>query len=287
MRRERGAAIIMAMLVVAATATLVTGAYWRQSIVLRQAENELAYAQAKWLLRGAMDWAGLILREDARTSAVDHLGEPWAVPLADTQLNQGDGRDPVYLAGEMRDEQAKLNLRNLVGPNGINKAELENLGRLLEVLGESRSGAKQMAERIAARVLSGPLLSVDDLIGLDGLGSAGVDKLRPFLTMLPQATQVNANTAAAEVLSALFDIPLSDARRLVETRARAYFNNSADVVARLQGLNVQTSGAPVSVTTQFFAVEGTVSFRRARLHTRALLRRDANRIETIWVREAA
>lgn len=283
MRRERGAAIIMAMLVVAATATLVTGVYWRQSILLRQAENELAYAQAKWLIRGATDWAGLILREDARTSAVDHLGEPWAVPLADTHLNQGDGRDPVYLAGEMRDEQAKFNLRNLAGTNGLDKVELEILRRLLEVVGIS-GGA---AERIAGRVLAAPLISVDDLVGLDGMGAAVVEKLRPFLTVLPQATPVNANTASAEVLAALFDIPLTDARRLVVSRSRAYFNNNADVLARIPGLQLKPGGAGVTVATQFFVVEGTVSFRRARLHTRALLRRDANRVETIWVREAA
>jgi general secretion pathway protein K len=277
MRRERGAAIIMAMLVVAATATLVAGAYWRQSIVLRQAENELAYAQAKWLIRGAMDWAGLILREDARISTVDHLGEPWAVPLADTHLNQGDGRDPVYLAGEMRDEQAKFNLRNLVGEKGVNEEELAVLGRLLELIGANAGTAKSIAERVFAA----PLLSVDDLVGLD------VEKLRPYVTVLPQRTPINANTAPAEVLAARFDIVLADARRLAESRSRAYFNNRADVLARIPELKLQATDAEIAVGTQFFAVEGAVSFRRARLHTRALLRRQANRVETIWVREAA
>jgi general secretion pathway protein K len=280
MRRQRGAAIIMAMLVVAVTATLVAGTYWRQSIVLRQAENELAYAQAKWLLRGAIDWTSLILREDARTSAVDHLGEPWAVPLADTHLNQGDGRDPVYLAGEMRDEQAKFNLRNLAGPKGVDEAELAVLRRLLGLAGAS-TGA---AEPIAERVIAGGLLSVDDLTGIDG---EVVERLRPFVTVLPQRTPVNANTAPAEVLAARFDLGLAEARRLVASRARAYFNNRADVLARLPELKLQASDADIAVATQFFMVDGTVSFRRARLHTRALLRREVNRVEPVWVREAA
>src|SRR5687767_13257373 len=149
-RWQRGAAIVMAMVVVAVTATLVAGAHWRQSIVLRQAENELAYAQAKWLIRGAIDWAGLILREDARISGVDHLGEPWAVPLADTHLNQGDGRDPVYLAGQMRDEQARFNLRNLADAKGVNPAELEVLRRLLELVGASAGAAEAIAQRVTA-----------------------------------------------------------------------------------------------------------------------------------------
>lgn len=283
MKRQRGAAIIMAMLVVAVTATLVAGAYWRQSIVLRQAENELAYAQAKWLIRGAIDWAALILREDARTSAIDHLGEPWAVPLADTHLNPGDGRDPVYLAGEVRDEQAKFNLRNLAGPKGVNEAELAVLQRLLELAGASGAAAEPIAQRVIAREMPA-LLSVDDIAVLD---RDVVERLRPFVTVLPQRTAINANTAPAEVLAAHFDLGLADARRLVASRARAYFNNRAEVLARIPELKLQASDADISTATQFFIVEGMVSFRRARLHTRVLLRRQANRVESLWVREAA
>src|SRR5256885_6500312 len=91
MKAERGSAVIMAMLVVAVATTLVAGALWQQSALMRETENERALAQARWLLRGAIDWAGVILQEDARTSSVDHRGEPWAVPLAEdrksTRLN--------------------------------------------------------------------------------------------------------------------------------------------------------------------------------------------------------
>ena len=152
MRSQRGAAVVMAMLVVAVTATLVAGAFWRQSVVARQAENELSYAQAKWLLRGAIDWAGVILREDARTSSVDHAGEPWAVPLADTHLNPDDGRDPVYLAGGIRDEQARINLRNLAGPKGVIPREVDVLRRLLALVGASETLAEPIAERVLAAV---------------------------------------------------------------------------------------------------------------------------------------
>ena len=159
-RAQRGAAVVMAMLVVAVTATLVTGVFWRQSVIMRQAENELSYAQAKWLIRGAIDWAGVILREDARTSSVDHLGEPWAVPLADTHLNPDDGRDPVYLAGAIRDEQAKFNLRNLAGPKGVNPRELAVLRRLLALVGAAERLADPVellpgARRLTVRAFAG------------------------------------------------------------------------------------------------------------------------------------
>ena len=295
-RAERGAAVVMAMLVVAVTATLVSGVYWRQSVIVRQAENELSFAQAKWLIRGAIDWAGVILREDARTSSVDHLGEPWAVPLADTHLNQDDGRDPVYLSGEVRDEQAKFNLRNLVGPGGVNPRELAVLRRLLTLVGASERLADPIAERMLAAVpgeggrkqTALGLASIDDLLGLDAVGAAAIERLRPVVTVLPQPTPVNANTASAEVLAARFEnLALADARRLVASRDRAFFKDRTDVLNRIGELKLQATDAEVAVATRFFSVSGAVSYRRARLHSQTLLRREANRVEAVWQREAA
>jgi general secretion pathway protein K len=295
MRAERGAAVVMAMLVVAVVATLVAGAFWRQNAIIRQAENELSFAQAKWLIRGAIDWAGVILREDARTSSVDHHGEPWAVPLADTHLNQEDGRDPVYLSGEIRDEQAKYNLRNLAGPEGVVPGELAVLHRLLALVGTSEVLAEPVAERVLAAV-SGTggrkqvalgLTSIDDLLGVEGVGAAAIERLRPFVTVLPQPTPVNANTAAAEVLAARFEnLSLADARRLTAGRDRAYFKDRTDVLGRIGELNLQASDSEIAVATRFFSVVGTASYRRARLQAHALLRREASRVEALWLREA-
>ena len=295
-RAERGAAVVMAMLVVAVTATLVAGVFWRQSVIMRQAENELSYAQAKWLIRGAIDWAGVILREDARTSSVDHTGEPWAVPLADTHLNQDDGHDPVYLSSEIRDEQAKFNLRNLAGPQGVNMRELAVLRRLLALVGASEGFAEPVAKRVLTAVPGDGgrkqtalgLASIDDLLGLEDIGTAVIERLRPFVTVLPQPTPVNANTAPAEVLAARFEnLALADARRLVASRDGAYFKDRTDVFSRIGHLRLQASDAEISVATRFFSVNGTVSYRRARLHAQALLKREANRVEAVWLLEAA
>jgi general secretion pathway protein K len=292
---QRGAAVVMAMLVVAVTATLVAGAFWRQSVIARQAENELSFAQAKWLIRGAIDWAGIILREDARTSSVDHIGEPWAVPLADTHLNPEDGRDPIYLAGGIQDEQAKFNLRNLVGPKGVDPREVAVLRRLLALVGASETLADPMAERVFAAVpgeggrrqATLGLGSIDDLLDVKAVSAAALERLRPFVTVLPQPTPVNANTASAEVLAARFEnLALADARRLVASRDRTYFKDRTDVLSRIPQLKLQATDTEIATATRFFAVDGTVSYQRARLRTQALLRREAGRVEAVWLREA-
>jgi general secretion pathway protein K len=285
----------MAMLVVAVTATLVAGAFWRQSVIARQAENELSFAQAKWLIRGAIDWAGIILREDARTSSVDHVGEPWAVPLADTHLNPEDGRDPVYLAGGIQDEQAKFNLRNLVGPKGVDPREVAVLRRLLALVGAAETLADAVVERVLAAVpgeggrrqATLGLATVEDLLDVKAVSAAALERLRPFVTVLPQPTPVNANTASAEVLAARFEnLALADARRLAASRDRAYFKDRTDVLTRIPQLKLQATEAEIATATRFFAVDGTVSYRRARLRTQALLRREAGRVEAVWLREA-
>jgi general secretion pathway protein K len=295
-RAQRGAAVVMAMLIVAATATLISGAFWRQSVLARQAENELSYAQAKWLIRGAVDWAGIILREDARSSSVDHLGEPWAVQLAETRLNQEDGHDPVYISGVIRDEQARFNLRNLAGPKGVNVRELAVLRRLLALVGGNEAAAAPIAARVLASLpredgrqqTSMGITAVDDLVGLGGLTQAAIERLRPFVTVLPQPTAINANTAPAVVLAARFEnLSLADAQRLAASRDQAHFRDRADVLHRLGGLQLNASDQEIAVTTQFFAVDGRVSYRRARLHAQALIWRQSNRFETVWVREAA
>ena len=87
---QQGAALLMAMLTVALVATLAAAGLWLQwrSIEVEAAERQRA--QAHWLLLGALDWARIILREDARTageSGQDHLAEPWAVPLQEARLS--------------------------------------------------------------------------------------------------------------------------------------------------------------------------------------------------------
>lgn len=289
-RAEHGSAVIMAMLVVAATATLVAGALWQQSALMRETENELAYAQAKWLLRGAIDWAGVILLEDGRTSSVDHRGEPWAVPLADTRLNEGDGRAAAYLAGAIDDEQGKLNLRNLASGDQVNRPQLAALARLLGTLGIDEA----MADAIAARLMSAQRAGnapdparayIEDLLDV-GLSQEAMERLRPFVTLLPEMTPLNVNTASAEVLAASVPgLTLLDAKRVVAARSRAYFRDLADAQQRLREAGAAAGGEGLSVATRYFSIDGTVTYARARLEGRALVKREANRLEVIWIRE--
>jgi len=288
---QKGTAVIMAMLVVAAAATLVSGALWQQNALMRETENELAYAQARWLLRGAIDWAGVILMEDARTSSIDHRGEPWAVPLADTRLNENDGRPPAYLAGGIEDEQAKFNLRNLAAGPALNEAELQALRRLLGSLRIDESFAERIGERTLAAVRASgirpaPGLAFADELLQVGLEPDALERLRPLVTVLPEPTALNVNTASAELLSArIAELPLVEARRVVSGRDRAPFKDLGDALQRLRQSNPNVGEQGLAVSTRYFTIDGTVTYGAARLTARALVRRDASRLEVLWMKE--
>jgi len=283
---------VMAMLVVAIVAVILTGIFHRQSIMVRNLDNEVASSQARWLMAGAVDWVRVILREDARATATDHLGEPWAVPLAQTRLNN-DQRDPAWLTGSIQDGESRFNLRNLVGPQEPVPSEVAVLARLLTMGGENELLAQQIAQTVEVQCAlssdsSQRLLpaSVDDLKFGDTRSVEAIAKIRPYVTLLPVPTPVNANTAPPEVLAARFEgLSLIDAQRLVASRDRASFKDVADILSRLGDVSLTAPSGTVSVASRFFMLDGSIEFRRARLHQRALLKRDAGRVDVVWRRE--
>lgn len=167
-QRERGAAIITALLVVALSAILVSGMLWRQQVQIRRIENQRVLAQAQWVARGALDWTRMILRSEADTApGITYLGGIWAVPIAKTKLSDFLGRigapndnggEDTYISGSIEDAQAKFNLRNLVsspapGVLQLNVTQLQAFQRLLATLGYDGALAKRIALQMRAGLM--------------------------------------------------------------------------------------------------------------------------------------
>ncbi|WMW79094.1 type II secretion system minor pseudopilin GspK [Undibacterium cyanobacteriorum] len=155
--KQGGVAVVTALLLTTLAITIVASLFWQQQVQVRSIENQRYQLQKKWVLRGALDWASLILREDARTSgAVDHLGEPWAVNLGDTRLDQyvENGKTDVEdsdatLSGKISDAQAKFNLTNLASGGEVDQRELEAFMRLLANLKIDTAQATGLALQVA------------------------------------------------------------------------------------------------------------------------------------------
>ncbi|GGW98516.1 type II secretion system minor pseudopilin GspK [Undibacterium macrobrachii] len=165
-KKQDGVAVVTALLLTTLAITIVASLFWQQQVQVRSIENQRFQLQKKWVLRGALDWAGLILREDRRISKVDHLGEPWAVNLGDTRLDQyvengkTDTEDSdATLSGQISDAQAKFNLTNLAANGQVDRRELASFAKLLSNLRLDPSLAQRVASQIALtqdKVIAGP-----------------------------------------------------------------------------------------------------------------------------------
>jgi general secretion pathway protein K len=285
-RRQRGAALLTAMIIVTLIATLAVSMIWQQWRAVQVEGAERARTQSSWILSGALDWARLILREDQRSGKVTALTEPWAVPLAEARLstflaadkdNNTDDGIEAFLSGSISDAQGRYNLTNLIVQDKIDPNELATLGRLCETLGVD-SGvpgriAKGLLEAQAGTTSNAPLLPqrVSQLTWL-GVDPASVAALEPYVVLLPVATAVNVNTAPREVLVAVIkgnDVATSE--RLLQVRQRTPFKTIDELKAQAPSLD--TSNAKLDVRSNYFEVRGRLRLADRILEERSLVQR--------------
>jgi len=309
-RAQRGAAVLMALFVATLATLIVSTLFWNQFVLLRTIENQQLVTQSRLLLRGALDWARAILRDDQR-NATDNLDEPWATGLAETRLDQlGETSALASLAtmsGAIEDAQGRFNLRNLVRSDyEIDDYERDSLRKLCSVLGLPEAIADlvalHMREALAPRIVEEgkrssqpdrprpiPLVLPEDLLGLTGIDPAHALKLAPYVVVLDQPTAVNLNTAREEVIAARFPkMALSEAKALVAQREKTYFLNTGDTRIARYRQNGEPTDTQISVASRYFIVRGQVKLDRANTRMEALVRRgdtqqQATRV--LWQRE--
>ncbi len=161
--RQRGVAVVTALLLTTLAISIVASLFWQQQVQVRSMENQRLHLQTKWILRGALDWASLVLRQDAYTSQYTSLDQVWATPLAETRLDQYIERERVEgenfdatLSGNIIDATSRYNLVNLTKDRQKVPEQVEIFRRLLDNL---RLDAR-LANRIADFVAQGQPVGV-------------------------------------------------------------------------------------------------------------------------------
>jgi general secretion pathway protein K len=296
-RVQRGAALLLAMLIVVLVVTLTSGMVWQQTRAVEVEGAERARAQAAWILSGALDWARLILAEDARTDSqrqqrYDALDEPWATPLAEARLstflavdrdNNVDSGPEAFLSGSIVDAQSRYNLRNLVDAQGrLSEQEVAGFSRLAEAAGLPQDLVDQLVLALEPLwvVRQGPSPAelplaparVADLVWL-GIAPDRVAALAPWVEILPLRTPVNVNTAPPEVLMAAMDgLDLGSAQRIVRQRQRQPFR-SLEALDELLGPGVAREPERIAVVTRHFEITGRLRLDDRVLQERSLVQR--------------
>lgn len=304
-RRQAGAALIVAMLIVALAATVAAAMLAQQSAAASRAQAVRDYDQARWVLRAGMQWARMILAQDARSGSFDHARELWASGLPVTQVEQ------ATLSGSIMDAQGRFNINNLVRDDGTrSERDIAAFKRLLALVGlrpelaeaaadwldaDSQPGGPAGAEDPHYAGLAAPYRAANQRVAdlaelalVRGWDDAVLAALRPFVSALPRRTAVNVNFAPPEVLAALVaGLTIAEARELARLRAEQPFRDHAQFVSRLPSRELQAAEDDVSVRSQYFVVEGRARLGSADVRMHALMRRDGNAPATIlWQRSS-
>jgi general secretion pathway protein K len=147
--------------------------------------------------------------------------------------------------------------------------------------------------RIARSSVAGTpmkFLTVDDLLTVPGFTPAMVERLRPFVIVLPDVAPVNVNTAPAEVLAALVpNMSVSEANSLVVRRQRAAWREMTYFQAEIGEGRPITPGS-ADVKSSWFLVNSRIRLDRAALDAEALVHRFPTLIagggtQVVWIRQ--
>ncbi len=286
---------------------LLNGALDWSRLILR--EDAMAGANGSGANAGNPDNAG----------TADHLAEPWALPLQeaklstflaqDQQLREGDPE--VFLSGQITDAQSRINLTNwgessdgkgtpqlsdpvymallrLFNVLDLPRTELEKLGQGWQLASQSAKLAQPGIAQPVSGAAAGAALLPQQVMQLQWLGlrPETVQRIAPYVTILPQATPVNLNTASAQVIYAtLPGLDLAVAQKFVQQRSRAHFSNLADASKALGVKSLEARWHAVG--SRFFEVWGRLRMEDRTQEETALIFRDAGNVTFVWRQKIA
>jgi general secretion pathway protein K len=232
-RRQRGVALIIALVLVALATILATKLSFDGFLERRRTVGVLAAEQAFHFALGAEALAADVLMQDVQSSAATTtLAAPWAQvtqPLPITPDNDPEAEPIGTMQGALEDMQGRFNLNTLARLGADGKEDprpLEQFQRLLVSVGveakwaglardwidqddvvgnpDGAEDAVYTSQTPPYRTGNWPMMSPSELMNLPGFGAERYRKIAPYVTALPDAgTTINICTAPALVLESL------------------------------------------------------------------------------------
>ena len=295
--RERGVALISALLVVALATTAAVALTADMQVTLRRSANLFTRDQAWQYLQGVEAFGEILLAEAIKHDKLDLLlGEERALPV-----------DGGVVTGKVTDMTSAINLNNLRDPDhseialarirelfnnlGVEPGHLDAIIDWLDKDNEvtGTDGAEdnyysglEKPYRVANREFS----SLTELYLVRDMKPEVVDKLLQVkgeegaalevVTVLPEATPVNINTATRVVLDSL-ELYADAVNTIVENRPYKSMDE-------LKALIPEKKRADLDVKSAYFQLETSAQIGRARLRAYSIIHRDEKGVMRVVAR---
>ena len=271
-KRQRGVALLVALLVVALAVILIAALLDRGELALARTRNVLRSEQAEAYAQGLEIYAAQILVATAGHGA-DTNASPWAQPLPAQPVPGG------VISATMRDLNGCFNLNNLAAKDGNSEAWTRIFVNLLSALGvdpnlkdpikswlgSSGSGDTEanyyLALAVPYRPRSGLFAHVSELRLVRGVTGDVYARLAPYVCALPPGTKINVNTASVPVLRSLGDNLTQPAAEKLWSNGQANYSDPsvfATDANAVGDLTVGTRLALLTINSSYFLARGDI-----------------------------
>ena len=243
-KRQQGAAIITALLIVVIVATVATALLAQQSESLTRVTRATERTQLILHANTTLEWARTALLLQQKNSTYISLAQPWAQGLVARPI------ETATAVGSLRDAQSKFNINNLIDASGKRRdADVEIFTRLLTALKLDSAIANAIVDwldsdddvsnpggaendyywrlRPGYRAPNRGVLIIDEIRRIKGIDDDTFNALIAFVTAIPtqngERTRININTASSELLQAVLNTSsVEDVTELIRRRELPY-----------------------------------------------------------------
>ena len=265
--RQRGVALLTALLVVALATVLLAGILDDSNSGLARTRNLVRAQQADALAAGLEEWAlQVLLRDLANDGPRDYRDDSWAGGIPPTDVPGGK------VTGRMTDLGGRFNLNNLVVNGARDAVAAERYARLLRALKLDPAIAESTIDYLdpdidreidgaedqhyllqdpPRRAANRAMAHASELRLVRGVTREAWAALAPHVVAVPAGTVVNVNTATPPVLMSLAEgLGEAAAKRLAEN---ARYQDISGFIAELGQLGLPpVTAAGIGISSEYF-----------------------------------
>lgn len=282
--RQRGVALITAVLVVAIGAIIATSMMKRQNFDTQRTANIIHRDQAIAYALGAEHWAGVELSKDAKRNSYDHLKENWAYELPPLPIDGG------YITGKLQDLQGRFNLNSVLDPlqaerfirlcQAIN-VEPDFIPALQDWIDPDTEVRDNGAEDESYTLMDPPyrtanrvLTDTSELLLVKGVSVQDYNILTFYVSALPGNSYINVNTASTLLLQSLtYDVNPPDVERIIALRSDKPYQDIDSFVEDEVFAGKEISEDYLTVSSQYFLLTVNVMLADVPLTLQSVLYR--------------